>query len=176
MAKAGILPSGSWLASQCTASILSFTQGLIYPSGSTTSDVASHTHSEIDIFERDSTTNSTIAHNINLWKADNSRQTNFGSGTLSTSYQFPAWHVFGALWNETNVAFYIDGEHSATLSFPPSKWTHDYMNIWITSIAYNVAPDDSKLPSKIQSSYVRYYQKDYVSLPISALKLKERAN
>ncbi|KAK7427261.1 hypothetical protein QQZ08_006197 [Neonectria magnoliae] len=128
--------------------------------GSTTFDVASHTHSEIDIFERDSTTNSTLSHNINLWKADSTRQTNYGSGALSTAYQFPQWHVFGALWNETHVVFYIDGVQSAALSFLPSKWTHDYLNIWLTSLAYGVTPDDTKLPSKIESSYVRYYQKD----------------
>ncbi|CAM1509720.1 Fc.00g000550.m01.CDS01 [Cosmosporella sp. VM-42] len=153
--------------------ILYSTQRANFCSGSTTSNVGSHTRSEIDIFERDSTTNASIAHNINLWKADNTRQTNYGSGTLSTSYQFPDWHIFGALWNETNVAFYIDGKLSATLSFPPSKWTHDYLNIWITSLAYQVTPDDTKLPSKIQLAYVRYYQKDYVSLLICIfLRLK----
>lgn len=138
---------------------------LIFRSGSTTVDVASHTHSEIDIFERDSATNSTLSHNINLWNAGNTRQTSYGSGSLSTTYQFPAWHDFGALWNETHVVFYIDGTQSAVLSFLPSKWTHDYMNIWLTSLAYAVTPDDTKLPSKIESSYVRYYQKDIVSHP-----------
>ncbi|KAK7423561.1 hypothetical protein QQX98_001019 [Neonectria punicea] len=122
--------------------------------GSTTFDVASHTHSEI------STTNSTLSHNINLWKGDSTRQTNYGSGALATAYQFPQWHVFGALWNETHAVFYIDGVQSAALSFLPSRWTHDYSNIWLMSLAYGVTPDDTKLPSKIESSYVRYYQKD----------------
>ncbi len=62
------------------------------------------------------------------------------------------------------MLFYIDGKLSSNLSLTPSKWTHNYVNIWFTSIAYQNQPDDSKLPSTVQSSYVSYYQKDYVSL------------
>lgn len=132
-------------------------------SGSSTFNTVPHAHSEIDIFERDSIYNSAISHNINLWNADGSRYQSYGSGTLSTTYKFAEWHVFGALWAENTVTFFIDGVQSANLSLTPTKWTHNYVNIWLTSLAYGQVPDDSALPSKIQASYVRYYQKDYVS-------------
>lgn len=118
------------------------------------------------MFERDSLTNTTLSSNLNFWKADGSRSGGKGSGTLSTAYQFPQWQIFGALWTETWVAFYINGAKTANLTFAPSLWTHNYLNIWLTAIAYGTTPVDSYLPSAVEVNYVRYYQKDYVSFQI----------
>ncbi|KAI9147064.1 Endo-1,3-1,4-beta-glycanase EglC [Paramyrothecium foliicola] len=134
---------------------------LMAGNGSSTFSTADHTHSEIDIFERDSVTNTTLTSNLNFWRADGSRNGGKVSGTLATAYQFPQWQIFGALWKENWVAFYINGARTANLTFPPSLWTHNYMNIWLTTIAYATTPVDSYLPSTVEASYVRYYQKDY---------------
>jgi hypothetical protein len=48
-----------------------------------------------------------------------------------------------------------------TAPYTPDLWTHDYTNIWLTSIGYGTTPDATKLPSAVQFDYVRYYQRDH---------------
>ena len=128
--------------------------------GSTTYPACQRT--EIDGFEIDSASPQTISHEgVLTWKG-NGVSNSYSAGTsVGTGQDLTQWHTYGIDWEETGVTFYLDGVVTHTSSYPPSAWTHDYTNIWLTSIAYGTSPDTTKLPSEVQFDYARYYQKDY---------------
>jgi beta-glucanase (GH16 family) len=128
--------------------------------GSTTFPAAQRT--EIDGFEIDSITPNRIHHGVLTWKgngvsAGKSYGTTYNSSTVDTR----DWHVYGLDWSETSTKFYVDGLLAYTAPYLPTDWTHDYTNIWLTSIAYGTVPDDTKLPATVQFDYVKYWQRDY---------------
>ncbi|MFJ2959793.1 family 16 glycosylhydrolase [Streptomyces sp. NPDC087270] len=115
---------------------------------------------EIDGFEVDSSTPSTIRHNIIPWFPAVS-----GYNPTSNNYTLPfdtsaAWHTYGFEWTEQHVAFYVDGKLAYEAPYPASIDTHDPLNIWLTDIATQTV-DDSALPGHCDFDYVRYYQRDY---------------
>ncbi|MER7283557.1 glycoside hydrolase family 16 protein [Dactylosporangium sp. NPDC000244] len=128
--------------------------------GSTTFPASQRT--EIDAFEIDSITPNRIHHGVLTWKgsgvsAGKSYGTTYNSSTVDTR----DWHTYGLDWSETSAKFYVDGVLAYTAPYLPSDWTHDYTNIWLTSIAYGSVPDAAKLPATVQFDYVKYWQKDY---------------
>lgn len=126
--------------------------------GSTTFDPARRT--EVDQFEIDSGNPSAISQGVRMWHADGS-VSDIGRKTASPGFDTSAgWHTYGFDWNEDEVRFYVDGTLTDTVYYPPTADTHDFLNIWLTSIAYQNV-DDSKLPATAQFDYVRYYQRDY---------------
>ncbi|WP_020420176.1 glycoside hydrolase family 16 protein [Amycolatopsis sp. ATCC 39116] len=115
---------------------------------------------EIDQFEINSSAPRSISQGVNAWRPDGTK-TDVGRKWTSPGFDTSAgWHTYGFDWNESRVAFYVDGVLTNTATYPPSLDTHDYVNIWLTSIAYETV-DESKLPATAQFDYVRYYQREY---------------
>ncbi|BCJ34534.1 hypothetical protein Athai_20370 [Actinocatenispora thailandica] len=115
---------------------------------------------EIDQFEINSSAPQNISQGVIAWRADGS-STSIGRRTAQPGFDTSAgWHTYGFDWTEDRVAFYVDGTLTDTATYPPSADTHDYLNIWLTSIGYETV-DETKLPATAQFDYVRYYQKDY---------------
>lgn len=115
---------------------------------------------EIDQFEINSSAPKNISQGVIAWKPDGS-STSIGRRTAQPGFDTSAgWHTYGFDWTEDRVAFYVDGTLTNTATYPPSADTHDYLDIWLTSIGYETV-DETKLPATAQFDYVRYYQKDY---------------
>jgi beta-glucanase (GH16 family) len=114
------------------------------------------------VFEVDSIYPTSIRHNVIKWDTAGYAG-EVTSGVVDTDDDFRDFHIHGALWTETGVLFYIDGVMVSNLSYGPSTWVHDYLNIWMTCIAYNYPPDNALLPSQVNTDYINYYQKDFVS-------------
>ncbi|MFC7624843.1 family 16 glycosylhydrolase [Microlunatus sp. GCM10028923] len=119
---------------------------------------------EIDGFEIDSHVPSEISHNIIGWDQGVRLSSGFRDDLgFDTS---AAWHVYGFEWTEAGVRIYVDGVlYDKWLpSYPQSEYAHDYLNLWLSTIAVdlNNSPgvDVSALPGKVQFDYARYYQRD----------------
>jgi hypothetical protein len=97
-----------------------------------------------------------------MWNAAGQVEHTIGSGYLTPGQDYRNWNTFGVLWTEQTMLFYINGVLNYNMSYPPSTWTHDYLNIWLTCIAYQNAPNNADLPSQVLTGDVRYYHKDYV--------------
>ncbi|MEU5876218.1 glycoside hydrolase family 16 protein [Spirillospora sp. NPDC047279] len=133
---------------------------LMAGNGSTTFNPEHRT--EIDVLETDSAGPTTTQHNVHTWKdATTKTPVHYGTGVYDTGADLRQWHTFGVDWRETSVRYYIDGVLRFTAPYKPSEWTHDYLNIWLTSIAYGVTPDPAKLPATVEFDYIRYWQRDY---------------
>ncbi len=127
--------------------------------GDGTTTAPAYRRTEIDGFEFDMHAPRSIHHNVHGWKADGtktSRGTAYDVGFDTSA----AFHTYGFAWSETDVKFYVDGTLKHTASYSPTCCTqHDYINIWLTTIAVNLAGmDDTTLPGQVQFDYVRYYQ------------------
>jgi beta-glucanase (GH16 family) len=128
--------------------------------GSTTFPACQRT--EIDGFEIDSANPQNISHEgVITWKGSGVHNSYSAGRSYNTGVDLRQWHTYGIDWEENSVTFYFDGTATYTAPYTPSTWTHDYTNIWLTSIAYGTTPDTTKLPSSVQFDYARYYQKDY---------------
>lgn len=128
--------------------------------GSTTFNPEHRT--EIDVLETDSASPTTTQHNVHTWKdATTKAPVHYGTGVYNTGVDLRQWHTFGVDWRETSVRYYIDGVLKFTAPYLPGQWTHDYLNIWLTSIAYGVSPDPAKLPATVEFDYIKYWQRDY---------------
>ncbi|NUT03653.1 MAG: family 16 glycosylhydrolase [Hamadaea sp.] len=131
--------------------------------GSTTLSPTART--EIDGFEIDSTSSPTALttnhSGVHTWKGNGVAASYNPGSTYNTGLDLRQWHVYGIDWAETSVKFYIDGVLKYTAPYAPSQWTHDYTNIWLTSIGYGTSPNPAYLPSAVQFDYIRYWQKDY---------------
>jgi len=126
--------------------------------GSDTYDAQRRT--EIDCFEIDSATRSSIRHNVIPWFPAIS-----GYSPTTGVYALPfdtsaGWHVYAFEWTEEAVIFTVDGTVAYVAPYPPSIDTHDPINIWLTCIATE-SPDASALPSQVEFDYVHCYQRDY---------------
>lgn len=120
---------------------------------------------EIDGFEINSNKPTRLTNNIYRWAGNGeSAAPRSTSGEYEAGFDTSAgWHRYGFDWNELRVNFYIDDVLTATLEHPTSSVEHDYLAIWLTSIATEAAEplDDATLPSTVLFDYIRYYQKDY---------------
>ncbi|PZG02943.1 glycoside hydrolase family 16 protein [Micromonospora deserti] len=132
---------------------------LLAGDGSTTYSPEART--EVDGFEIDSISPTNVHQGVHTWDGAGVSGPYHPGSTYNTGVDLRQWHIWGFDWSETSVKFYLDGVLTYTVSYTPSQWTHDYVNIWLTSIAYGTIPDVSKLPSAVQFDYVRYWQKDY---------------
>lgn len=128
--------------------------------GSTTYTACQRT--EIDGFEIDSIYPTKLRHNVITWQGSGTlASTSYTTGVYDIGLDLRQWHTYGVDWQETGVKYYVDGVLKATQPYTPNQWTHDYTNIWLTSIAYGSTPDTTKLPSSVQFDYMRFYQRDY---------------
>lgn len=115
---------------------------------------------EIDQFEINSSHPADVSQGVIAWQPGGA-STSIGRRTTQPGFDTSAgWHTYGFDWREDRVDFYVDGTLTNTATYPPSADTHDYVNIWLTSIGYETV-DETKLPATAQFDYVRYYQRDY---------------
>lgn len=127
--------------------------------GDGTTTFPSYRRTEIDGFEYNMHEPRKIHQNVHGWKADGTKTTR-GSAYDVGFDSSAAFHTYGFEWAETQVKFYVDGVLEFTASYSPFCCTqHDYINVWLTSIAVDLAGiDDSALPGQVQFDYFRYYQ------------------
>lgn len=120
---------------------------------------------EVDGFEIDSTSSPAALRDnhcaVPTWQGSGVAGPSGWGSTYDTGLDLRQWHTYGIDWTEAAVYFYVDGVLTCTAPYPPSHWTHDYTNVWLTSIATGSVPDTSKLPSAAQFDYIRFWQRDY---------------
>jgi beta-glucanase (GH16 family) len=118
---------------------------------------------ELDGFEIDSKSSPTALNSIHsgvhAWNGSTDMN-NVGT-TYNSGLDLRQWHTYGMEWSETNVKFYVDGVLKHTAAYSRLAWTHDYINLWLTSIGYGTSPDPAFLPSAAQFDYIKFWQKDY---------------
>jgi beta-glucanase (GH16 family) len=154
--------------------------------GSNTFTTARRT--EIDVFEINSGSLTTLQNNLFKWyppfsgSGEKETTTNqypysgFAAGGAYAGSDFAkAYHTYGVDWEENSITFYVDGNpvaqpylyvngtktaSSGPFSYLPTSDTHDPINIWLTDVA-----SGSSLPTASSDhvffDYVRYWQKDY---------------
>ncbi|NGO76534.1 family 16 glycosylhydrolase [Streptomyces sp. YC504] len=115
---------------------------------------------EIDGFEIDSHVPDKVRHNVIAWT-----QGTFTSNIYGLDFDSSAdWHTYGFEWLEDSVKFYVDGVLKWSQPYAPSAYTHNFLNTWLTAIAYDASNspgvDESALPGKVQFDYVRHYARD----------------
>ena len=117
---------------------------------------------EIDDFEIDSTHSEIISMGRLEWlnaKATASQRCNahFQPGYSTAA----AFHTYGLEWTEEQIVYYLDGAKICTQDYPPTRYTHDPLNIWLTAIGYasDVAVTDPA--SGVTFADVAYYIRDY---------------
>ncbi|KAH6955966.1 concanavalin A-like lectin/glucanase domain-containing protein [Ilyonectria destructans] len=129
--------------------------------GNGSKTVYTNTHTEIDIFEIETSKPREMTNGMNFWLGNGNRARGFGSAHRPGK-DITEWNLHSALWTEERVVFFENGKLVWDYTFGPQAWTHNYINIWLTTVA-NAAfgTDDSALPSSIRVGNVSYYQKDY---------------
>jgi beta-glucanase (GH16 family) len=117
---------------------------------------------EIDDFEIDSTHPESISMGRLEWsnaKATASQRCNahFQPGYSTAA----AFHTYGLEWTEEQIIYYLDGAKICSQDYPPTRYTHDPLNIWLTAIGYasDVAVTDPL--SGVSFADVAYYIRDY---------------
>ncbi len=115
---------------------------------------------EIDVFERDSQYD--IPDDIIKIRQNVIQHSSGKPITLKGSIKLPLnfdpsadYHVYGMLWEENQVTFYIDGKLTNTISYPVNKYPHDDTAIWLSMIARNTATANTTC----YFDYVRFYSK-----------------
>lgn len=111
--------------------------------------------SEIDGFEIDSASPRDIR--MNAYGTTTSTTGNYDMGFDSSA----GWHTYGYDYEETGVSQYIDGVLTRTIPFSAADNVQDWVNLWLTTIAFNNTPDPAQLPATVDWDYVRYYQQGY---------------
>lgn len=115
---------------------------------------------EIDVFERDSQYD--IPDDIIKIRQNVIQHSSGKPITLKGSIKLPLnfdpsldYHVYGMLWEENQVTFYVDGALTNTISYPADKYLHDDTSIWLSMIARNTATANTAC----YFEYVRFYSK-----------------
>jgi beta-glucanase (GH16 family) len=117
---------------------------------------------EIDDFEINSDAPKVISMGMLEWLGGKA----IGSLRCNASYK-PGWstaegyHTYGLEWTEQDIQYYLDGSRICRQSYPPTQYTHDAVNVWLTAIGYSpdVAVDDPS--SGVSFRNVAYYIRDY---------------
>ena len=125
--------------------------------GNGTTTFPAEQRTEIDVLEQDSANQRTVHHGVITWEGNGVRGPYVVGSTYDSGLDVKQWHTYAADWTETSVKYYIDGVLRYTAPYNPNQWTHDHINIWLTSIAYPLGQGEGVA----QFDYVRYWQKDY---------------
>ncbi|MEU8825219.1 family 16 glycosylhydrolase [Streptomyces sp. NPDC048636] len=122
---------------------------------------------EIDGFEIESSRPKEMRHNIFDWTRNGLTVSSqmYDSG-IDTSAD---WHTYGYLYDETGVTFYIDGkpapqkgqvDANGKLKWTATEHPGDWMNIWLTSIAYETPPAGGSATGEVLFDYVTFSEKN----------------
>lgn len=117
---------------------------------------------EIDDFEINTDSPSSVSMGYLEWNNGSV----VGSTRCNSSYNpgfstAAGYHYYGFEWTEASITYYIDGTQVCTQSYPASSWTHDLVNIWLTSIGYTSDISVAHNPSPNSFANVSYYVRDY---------------
>lgn len=115
---------------------------------------------EIDSFEINTQTPSTILSGLQIWNGQAGSEplpsprcddlTNFDSSA--------AFHTYGADWREGAIDFYVDGTKYCTTAYATDIYRQDPVNIWLTAIAYQYPVTVGGTPQLFDR--VRFYTRD----------------
>jgi beta-glucanase (GH16 family) len=117
---------------------------------------------EIDDFEINSGAPDVISMGMLDWSGGKA----VGSIRCNANYK-PGWstaeryHTYGLEWTEQEIQYYLDGSRICRQPYPPTQYTHDAVNVWLTAIGYSpdIAVDDPS--SGVSFRNVAYYIRDY---------------
>jgi beta-glucanase (GH16 family) len=117
---------------------------------------------EIDDFEIDSTHPEIISMGRLEWsnaKATASQRCNahFAPGYSTAA----AFHTYGVEWTEEGIGYYLDGAKICSQDYPPTQYTHDPLNIWLTAIGYKADVAVTDPSSGVTFADVAYFVRDY---------------
>lgn len=117
---------------------------------------------EIDDFEIESNSPSSISLGYNTW----SNGTNTGGQRCNGAYNpgfstAAGYHYYGFEWTENTINYYLDGSIICSQSYPASTYRHDLVNIWLTSIGTESNISVANNPSPFSFTNVAYYVRDY---------------
>jgi hypothetical protein len=121
---------------------------------------------EIDDFEINSDTPTSISMGVIEWA--NGSPTSGGPGRCNAAYKpgfstAAGFHTYGVEWTEQQVNYYLDDFTTPICSqaYPATGYTHDLLNIWLTSIGYTSDISVINNPSPASFTNVAYYVRDY---------------
>jgi hypothetical protein len=123
----------------------------------------SNLFTEIDGFEIDSTSASTISTGWLSWSGAGSNQT--GSSRCNSNYH-PGFntssgrHTYGIEWTEVGITYYLDGTSFCTQSYTPTQGPASPVNIWLTSIPYGATGTPTPGAEAVFAA-PEYYVRDY---------------
>jgi hypothetical protein len=129
-------------------------------SGATT--YASGAFTEIDDFEIDSGAPDVISMGMLDWLHGKV----VASKRCNANYK-PGWstargyHIYGLEWTEQEITYYLDGSKICTQPYPPTQYTHDPLNIWLTAIGYSSEVAVKDPSSSVSFAQVAFYIRDY---------------
>lgn len=117
---------------------------------------------EIDDFEINSDAPDVISMGRLEWLGGKA----IGSKRCNANYK-PGWstaagyHTYGLEWTEEELTYYLDGSKICSQPYPPTQYTHDPLNFWLTAIGYSpdVAVTDPSSP--VSFADVSFYIRDY---------------
>ncbi len=117
---------------------------------------------EIDDFEINTEDPTSVSMGYLKWNNGNV----VGSTRCNSNYHpgfstAAGYHYYGFEWTESGITYYIGGNQICTQSYPATTWTHDLVNIWLTSIGYNSGISVAHNPSPNSFASVSYYVRDY---------------
>jgi hypothetical protein len=128
--------------------------------GATTYSLSGRT--EIDDFEIDSDTPDVISMGRLEW----SKGKAIGSKRCNAHYK-PGWstaggyHTYGLEWTEQEITYYLDGSRICSQDYPPTQYTHDPLNIWLTAIGYANDVAVTNPASGVSFADAAFYIRDY---------------
>ncbi len=129
--------------------------------GDGSSTFAAGRHLEIDSFEIDTQSPSTISVGTIRWDGQPGT-TPLGSDRCPqpspTFNSSAAFHTYGANWYEGAIDFYIDNVKHCTTPYSATQYRQDPVNIWLTAIAYLAPVTVGGSPQLFDN--VRYYKRN----------------
>jgi hypothetical protein len=123
----------------------------------------SEVFTEIDGFEINSTTPSSISAGWLTWSGTGSTQTgsvrcngNYNPGFNTSSSR----HTYGIEWTEAAITYYIDGTSFCTQAYTPTQGPASPANMWLTSIPYGATGTPTAGAQAVFAA-PEYYVRDY---------------
>ena len=126
---------------------------------------------EIDIMEYVSYTPNTVFSTVHSKTFNHTNGNEITSGEIDLPSAEEEFHIYGLLWEETNLIFYIDDPSNVTLTvnrpvdFNNDNWPFDKPFYFLLNMAVGgewggyEGVDDDIFPATMEIDYVRVYQK-----------------
>jgi Glycosyl hydrolases family 16 len=117
---------------------------------------------EIDDFEIDSTHPETISMGRLQWSNARAIASQRCNAHFQPGYSTAAaFHAYGLEWTEQQISYYLDGAKICSQDYPPTQYTHDPLNIWLTAIGFSPDIAVTDPSSGVSFADAAYYIRDY---------------